>query len=181
MQAISLCWGVGKIHWRRKWQPIPVSLPEKSRRQRSLAGHSPLGRKELDTTKHEPRGSDVRKLPAMQETQVWSLGQEDPLEKGMATNSSTLAWRIPWTGEPDRPWATVYGVAKSRTQLSDWQKQQALTSLDLISGRFHTDLGVEGGYLGIFLKRMINYTELVEWTVITSLNVFITREVILSI
>ena len=56
--------------WRRKWQPIPVSLPEKSHRQRSLAGHSPLGRKELDTTKHEPRGSDVRKLPAMQETQV---------------------------------------------------------------------------------------------------------------
>ena len=39
----------------------------------------------------------VRRLPAMQETQVRSLGQEDPLEKGMATHSSTLAWRIPWT------------------------------------------------------------------------------------
>ena len=37
----------------------------------------------------------------MQETQVWSLGQEDPLEKGMATNSSILAWRIPWREEPD--------------------------------------------------------------------------------
>ena len=40
------------------------------------------------------------KLPAMQETWVQSLGQEDPLEKGMATHSSTLAWRIPWTEEP---------------------------------------------------------------------------------
>ena len=37
----------------------------------------------------------VKNLPAMQETQVQSLGQEDPLEKGMATHSSTLAWRIP--------------------------------------------------------------------------------------
>ena len=41
----------------------------------------------------------VKNLPAMQETQVWSLGQEDPLEKVMATHSSTLAWRIPRTEE----------------------------------------------------------------------------------
>ena len=43
----------------------------------------------------------------MQETQVQSLGQEDPLEKGMATHSSILAWRIPWTEEPGglySPW-----------------------------------------------------------------------------
>ena len=39
----------------------------------------------------------VKNLPAMQDTWVRSLGQEDPLEKGMATHSSTLAWRIPWT------------------------------------------------------------------------------------
>ena len=38
----------------------------------------------------------------MQKTQVWSLGQEDPLEKEMATHSSTVAWRIPWTEEPGR-------------------------------------------------------------------------------
>ena len=43
----------------------------------------------------------VKNLPAMQETQVQSLGQEDPLEKGMATHSSILAWRTPWTEEPD--------------------------------------------------------------------------------
>ena len=42
----------------------------------------------------------VKNLPAMQETWVPSLGQEDPLEKGMATHSSFLAWRIPWTEEP---------------------------------------------------------------------------------
>ena len=42
----------------------------------------------------------VKNLPAMQETQVLSLGWEDPLEKGMATHSSILAWRIPWTEEP---------------------------------------------------------------------------------
>ena len=42
----------------------------------------------------------VMDLPAIQETQVWSLGQKDPLEKGMATHSSILAWRIPWTEEP---------------------------------------------------------------------------------
>ena len=42
----------------------------------------------------------VKNLPAMQETQVRSLGQGDPLEEGMATHSSILAWRIPWTGEP---------------------------------------------------------------------------------
>ena len=54
----------------------------------------------------------VKNLPAMQETRVQSLGQEDPLEKGIATHSSILAWRIPWT-ETCR--ATVHGVAKSWT------------------------------------------------------------------
>ena len=44
----------------------------------------------------------LKRLPAMRETQVQSLGQEDPLEKEMATHSSILAWRIPWTGEPAR-------------------------------------------------------------------------------
>ena len=42
----------------------------------------------------------VKNLPAMQETWIQSLGQEDPLEKGMATHSSILAWEIPWTEEP---------------------------------------------------------------------------------
>ena len=42
----------------------------------------------------------VKNLPAMRETQVLSLGGEDPLEKGMATDSNILAWRIPWTEDP---------------------------------------------------------------------------------
>ena len=46
----------------------------------------------------------VKNLPAMQETQVRSLGQEDPLEKEMATHSSILAWEISWTEEPGGLW-----------------------------------------------------------------------------
>ena len=52
----------------------------------------------------------VKNPPAIQETWVQSLGWEDPLEKGIATHSSILAWRIPWTEEP--------GVTKSQTRLS---------------------------------------------------------------
>ena len=42
----------------------------------------------------------VKNLPAMRETQLRSLGREDPLEKGMAVHATVLAWRIPWTEEP---------------------------------------------------------------------------------
>ena len=56
---------------------------------------------------HSPLGASlvaqmVKHLPAIQETQVQSLGQEDPLEKEMAAHSRTLAWKIPWTEEPGR-------------------------------------------------------------------------------
>ena len=63
----------------------------------------------------------VKNLLAMPETQIRPLGQEDPLEKGMATHCSILARRIPWTGEFHREawWVTVHGVAKSWTQLHD--------------------------------------------------------------
>ena len=47
-----------------------------------------------------PSGSAVKNLPAMQEMQVWSLGQEETLEEGIATHSRIIAWRIPWTEEP---------------------------------------------------------------------------------
>ena len=60
----------------------------------------------------------VKRLPAMWETGVQSLGREDPLEKEMATHSSTLAWKIPWTEEPCR--LQSMGVAKSRTRLSNF-------------------------------------------------------------
>ena len=59
--------------------------------------------------------AQIRKnLPAMQETRVWSLAQEDPLEKGMAIHSSILAWRIPWTEEPGGP-------QSMRTQSWTWR------------------------------------------------------------
>ena len=57
----------------------------------------------------------VKNLPAMQETQVQFLSQEDPLEKEMATHSSILAWRIPWTEEPEQ--AAVHGVTRARHNL----------------------------------------------------------------
>ena len=47
----------------------------------------------------------VKNLPAMQETWVQYLGQDDPLEKGMATQSSILSWKIPWTEEPGGLWS----------------------------------------------------------------------------
>ena len=110
---------VGKIPWRRKWQPTPVLLPGKFHGLRN-----PWGRKESDTTEatqHTHRqfvyiythinaamsicptflvAQTVKRLPTMQETRVQSLGGEDLLEKEMATHSSTLAWKIPWTEEP---------------------------------------------------------------------------------
>ena len=63
----------------------------------------------------------VKNLPGqcreMQDTWVWSLGQEDPLEEEMATHSSVLAWKIPWTEEPGRLYL-AHGLAKSWTWLS---------------------------------------------------------------
>ena len=60
----------------------------------------------------------VKPLPTMRETCVRSLVREDPLEKEMATHSSTLAWKIPWIEEPDR--LSCMGVTKSQTRLSDF-------------------------------------------------------------
>ena len=62
-------------------------------------------------------GSVVKNLPAMKETQVQSPGQEDPLEKEMATHSSILAWKIPWTEKLGG--IQSIGAQKSQTWLSD--------------------------------------------------------------
>ena len=59
----------------------------------------------------------VKNLREIQETQIWSLGQDDSLEKGMAIHSNILAWRIPWTEEPGG--LIVHDVTKSQTWLSD--------------------------------------------------------------
>ena len=60
----------------------------------------------------------VKNLPVVQETWVQSLGWKDPLEEGMATHSSILAWRIPWTEKPGRLQSMV--SQKSQTRLSDF-------------------------------------------------------------
>ena len=85
-------------------------------------GYSPWGHKESDMTDFHftslifPGGASGKE-PACQcrrqETQVPSLGGEDPLEEAMATHSSILAWTIPWKEEPDG--LTVHRVAKSQT------------------------------------------------------------------
>ena len=59
----------------------------------------------------------VKNLPALQETRVQSLDQEDPLEKGMATHSSILAWRIPWTEELGGLWSME---SQSQIRLSNF-------------------------------------------------------------
>ena len=66
----------------------------------------------------------VKNLPAVRETWVRSLGWEDPLEEGMATHSSILAWRIPMDRGAWR--ATVHRGAKSQTQLSDYAQHIVL-------------------------------------------------------
>ena len=67
---------VRKIPWRRIWQPTPVFLPEESHGQRSLAGYSPRGRKESDTTE-QLKGSSRVSLPAApQENHAWNCGYE---------------------------------------------------------------------------------------------------------
>ena len=77
--------------------------------------------RESITASSTPRASLVaymeKNLPAMRETWVQSLGWEDPLEKGMVTHYSILAWRI--LMDRGARWATVRGVAKSQTLLSD--------------------------------------------------------------
>ena len=63
----------------------------------------------------------VKNLSPMQETQVWSLSWEDPLEKEMGIHSSILAWRIPWIEEAW--WATVHQATKSWIWRSNWRKK----------------------------------------------------------
>ena len=60
----------------------------------------------------------VKILPSVKKTQIWSLGGEDPLEKEMATHSSILAWRIPWTEEPGELQSTGYKESDTTEQLT---------------------------------------------------------------
>ena len=94
----------------------------------------------------------VRNLPVIQETQVWSLGQEDPLEKEMATHYSILAWGIPWTEEPGGLWSV--GLQKSKTRLSNWKQQQICILLigweQLFGGNISIMVKIMGSGIGLF-------------------------------
>ena len=103
---------------------------------------SPLSQsKELDTSVPSiyggvPSSSAVKHPPAiqeMQETQVRSLGQEDPLEKEMATHSSILVWKIPWTEEP-RGLQSI-GSQKSQTRLKRLSMHVLVDLHDIIKAR----------------------------------------------
>ena len=97
------------FYWNFCYMPQAGSVLE---RWRDLCTHSPKGREEqasismgwwlgwFDQSQVPVGAQPVKNLPAMQKTWVQSLGQEHPLEKGMETHSSILAWRIPWTEEP---------------------------------------------------------------------------------
>ena len=70
----------------------------------------------------------VKDLPTIQETQIPSLGWEDPLEKGMATHSSIPAWKIPWTEEPGSysPWGGKESDTTERLTLSHFSKSKTI-------------------------------------------------------
>ena len=94
----------------------------------------------------------VKRLPAMQETWVRSLGQEDPLEKEMATHSSTLAWKITWTEKPGR----LQSMGSQRVG-HDWATSLSLYTLTNTSGtllRFHLFLasGTELGTVFVIIS-----------------------------
>ena len=114
---------VGKIPWRRAQKLTPVFLPREFHGQRSLGGRSPQGPKELDTTEATEHActelatgewrfasTQIAFLVPFTSSERFQIhltkqkfyGLEDPLEKGMATHSSILAWRIPWTEQPGR-------------------------------------------------------------------------------
>ena len=77
----------------------------------------------------------VKSLPAMQEIQVQSLGWDDPLEKGMATHPSILAWRIPWTEKPGR--------LESMSEWHYWPENPANTHRSLEAGSEWSRRGVK--------------------------------------
>ena len=95
----------------------------------------------------------IKNLPSVQETQVWSLGWEDPLQKGMATHSSILTWRIPWTEEP----GGLQSMGWQRVR-HDWA---TTLSLKRYLGEFFTHLSI--WYLSKAIRVEKSWTQLRDW------------------
>ena len=86
------------LAWRIPWREEPGRLQSTGAQR---VGHDwTLIHAKVEITWTSLVAQRLKCLPGMQETRVWTLGREDPLEKEMATHSSTLAWRIPWSEEP---------------------------------------------------------------------------------
>ena len=88
--------GTDKPEWGKDWREEDLAPGQGHQQGRGRAALKSLPE---HFSRLIPGVSEVKHLPAMQETWVQSLGQEDPLEKEMATHSNILAWRIPWTEE----------------------------------------------------------------------------------
>ena len=105
---LGLIPGLGRSPWKGKGYPFQYFGLEYSRDCMTVYDHVwPWGHKEPDTTERISLllgaslvAHSVKSLSEMRETQIQSLGQEDPLEKEMATYSNILAWKIPWMEEP---------------------------------------------------------------------------------
>ena len=153
---------VRKMPWRREWLPTPVFLPGEFHGQRSLAGYNPCGHKESDTIQRLNNNTYcigllrtlvVKNLPASAgdiKACIQSLGQEDPLEEGMATHSSIPAWRIPWTDEPGQ----LQSIGSQRVR-HDWSNLAGMhTYTQFIKGI--SDFGVrQMGFWSWFLLCLI--------------------------
>ena len=100
----------------------------------------------------------VKNLPAMQESWIWSLGQEDTIEKGMANHPSILAWRIPRTK------ATVYGFAESDT--TEWltHTQQHICMVDMNLGKLREIEKDRGAWRAAVYGVSKSWTQLSDWT-----------------
>ena len=101
-----------------------------------------------------PDGSVVKNLSAMQETWVWSLGWENPLEKEMATHSSILPWEIPWTEEPGR--LQSMELQRAGQDLATKQQQQPRKHYQYLSPTFQlSGIPEHSGYPRIFFYNVL--------------------------
>ena len=99
MVRVTLDHELEVVCWR--WQSNTLEVWAPNDRGTAIPNLDYLPRILPEKTRSLVVAQTVKKLPAMQETWVWSLSWEDPLEKGMATHSSILAWRMLWPEEPD--------------------------------------------------------------------------------
>ena len=158
---------VRRITWKRAWQPTPIFLPGEFHVERSLVGFSLWGHRESDTTERLSHmdtcvaslvAQIVKNLPAMQEIWDQSPGLGRPLEKGMATHSNILAWRIPWTEEPGRPqsvvlqsWTHWETNTHTYTHTYTWileKEEGPLGMFPLGENKYKERVGREGNLLG---------------------------------